>query len=434
MPVFDIADITKSIIKMMDIKLRPALGRPAGTGITVPIPPDRMSEEGLCFFLYHVQENNAYRNIPTLGSDQPPVRFTPMALKLYYQLSAFTEVDPDNEDIYTEQLMMGTAMKTLHDYPEITEDTQIFDPQTNQIVTIQENALIGKNNRIKISLLPTPSSEAINYWTAGNSAMRLAAYYEIGVVFLEPEKPKTYSGRVLSYGTYVFTEGAPKITASESTLEFLLPSGVNQQVNVQPAQAAYDDAFSFFGDSFSGDQIDMVLYHADLKNPIETDGSWQLNLTPQNILAVTIGRTGIQKDPDDNPVVVDVLPGIYSAQIKVRRNKTLHDGTTKDFFYSSNQFPFTLAPKIDAVADQGNGIINVTGEIFEHIDYKEEDLVLYLGEKELKKDNALPEDTYRIVSASTIEIHLDSNLATGLFLPLRILIRGAESAPSWIST
>ena len=73
--------------------------------------------------------------------------------------------------------------------------------------------------RFSISLLPITYNEAILFWTAGESPMKLSAYYELSVVFLEPAPPVSLPGRVLAYGVNVFTEGAPQIIGSQNFID-----------------------------------------------------------------------------------------------------------------------------------------------------------------------------------------------------------------------
>src|SRR5215472_8526753 len=104
-----------------------------------------------------------------------------------------------------EHSVMGFAMKGLHDHPYVDNDTKIGGVQVFPL------DLQGTDNRFIIDLLPIPAEQSVNYWTAGQHAARLAAYYKVSVVLLKPEKPQQRTGRVLLYGVYTFLRGSPRL-------------------------------------------------------------------------------------------------------------------------------------------------------------------------------------------------------------------------------
>ena len=53
--------------------------------------------------------------------------------------------------------------------------------------------------------------------------MRLAAYYQVLVVLLEPEESITRAGRVLEYDISIYTGGGPRIDGCENNLSFIIP-------------------------------------------------------------------------------------------------------------------------------------------------------------------------------------------------------------------
>ena len=419
MPLHDIASVTKAIIDLIDLKLRPVLGLPPGTTITLPLPPDKMTADGLSFFLYHLQENASYKNLPSPGKDNPPVRFAPMGLNLFYQLSAGhpPEKELTDNEVYRDQLMMGVAMKTLHDHPEISE--------------------LGYENRFKIVLQPISYNEAVNNWTAGTSPLRLAAYYEVSVILLEPEEPTSYAGRVLQYGAFVFPEGTPWLFSSQNLLAFTLPDGITmQQVLVQPAQTPYGSTVEFHGAGFTGDHIELLLFSPYWQGAARAE-TWDLALAGGNRITATIRETVVlEKDGS----TVEAPPGLYAARIRVVRSRALPNGTVREFGQLSNQVPFTVSPRIDTVSgpDPG-GIVSATGYIFPPAEppVEDEDLQVYLGENRLFRGDAPPGPGNFITPTNTsLELRLPDPMpeawVSGRYIPLRILVNGAESPPNWI--
>ncbi|HRI60790.1 MAG TPA: DUF4255 domain-containing protein [Saprospiraceae bacterium] len=435
MPIYDIAHITKSIIRLIDIKVKSEIGNQA---VTLPLPPDRMTADGLSFFLYHVQENAHYKNLPAPGKDTPPVRFTPMALNLYYQLSANHIKEPTSEDIYFEQRMMSVAMKALHDYPEITDKTMVGS------VYIMESALEGKDNRFKISMQPIPYNEAVHYWTAGTSPLKLAAYYEVSVVLLEPEEPKIYAGRVMLYGTYIFTEGAPRISGSQNIVSFKLPNETtSRQVTIQPAQVAPGSPIDFFGTGFQGDAVKLLLRPSGPTDQVwVADTPWNVQVVADNQLTAVVRETAKLQDETTD---VDVLPGLYAAQISVVRRRTLPNGAVREFRHDSNQFPFSVVPRVDSILPV-NGIFTVTGYIDPAPDPdpdsdKNLDIQVYAGENRLTRKptgGTLNPGEFSLSAPdaskiNTMKLNPLVQLASQQSLPLRIMVAGAEAGPMWIT-
>ena len=97
----------------------------------------------------------------------PPIRFTPMGLNLYYQLTSHSHTQ-DDPGIFKEHLLMGLAMKALKDYPVIDDSTEIGGLKVFPV------DLQGTDNRFRITLQPIPPNEAVNYWSPGKLPIRLA--------------------------------------------------------------------------------------------------------------------------------------------------------------------------------------------------------------------------------------------------------------------
>src|SRR5437016_4933419 len=83
----------------------------------------------------------------TSSPDEPPIRFTPMGINLYYLLTGHSDL-VGNTGVETEQTMVGLAMKALHDYPVVDDTTAIGG------VKVFPVALQGSDNRFRISLQP----------------------------------------------------------------------------------------------------------------------------------------------------------------------------------------------------------------------------------------------------------------------------------------
>ncbi|NCA84378.1 MAG: DUF4255 domain-containing protein [Clostridia bacterium] len=391
---------------------------------TLKVLPELLRDQhsGIGFYLFHTQESSHYKNFPAPGKDIPPVNYTPMALNLFYQLSANSTNQNNEEDAYDEQNLMSVAMKALHDHSEIK-----ITPS-------------GKKINLKVTLQTLSPSESVQYWAAAESPVRLSAYYEVSAVFLEPEKQLSYAGRVLSYGNFIFTRGAPQITSSENTIEYTLPGELMaRQVKIQPAQAPpafvapapIGSVVSFFGTSFNGGTIQLLLISPLWSEPAVTDVSWLLTLVSENQLNITVQPTAVLKTA---LTPVDIIPGLYAAQLSITEQKTLPNGTIKTFNHVSNQFPFSVMPRISLITDLGGGAFRVTCNIFQNPDLVDDDILVYIGETKLILSAAvtLSQGQFKISSATTIELQVPTGIPAGQ-APLRIMIRGIESEPNWIT-
>lgn len=328
---------------------------------------------------------------------------------------------------------MGIAMKALRDYPVIDDSTQING------TTIFPAALQGADNRFRIVLQPFPHNEAISYWNAGTSPIRLAAYYQVSVVLLEPEETQSRAGRVLTYGVNTFIEGAPRLDTSQNTLSFTIPGKSNpREVELRPAQVPVGGRVTFTGSGLTGDDISLFLRNRRWTQPVEADPNWAIATRSDRVSAVVQQMASGQ----------DVLPGIYSVFVRVTKRRTLPDGTVRNFEHDSNECPFAITPHINNISlPDASGVVTVQGYIFRYpnpLPVPPPELAVvqvYLGETLLVKGTvgSLNPGEFAVVDPPpppvvlpTLQFRLLAGLASGQFIPLRIFVNGAESPPNWI--
>lgn len=414
MPVSDIADVTRFIINKLETLEE-------WGDLDVPIFPDAIRSEdgvfGLSFYLYHVQENGSFKNTPSPSRDIPPVKYIPMALNLFYQLTAHRNRD-QGEAAFEEQMLMTYAMKFFHDHPVLT--------------------LPDTGDQFKITLQPVPSNDAVHNWTAGSMPMKLSAYYEVSPVFIEPDKPRLFANRVLTYGNYVFPSSAPRIVSSQSIIQFQLPNETSlRQVTAQPGQAAPGGNITFKTTGFGDGEIQLLIFNMNWKENVLAS-EWDLEYTKDQ-LKVTVKETAILERNNEE---IDMLPGMYSAQLVATKTLRLSDGSVKEFRQRSNQFPFIVMPLIEdvsiddtIVAVEGYGFQQWKLEIeLEEGEIQTETMEVYAGEYALVR---APEDSFdrgqfRVPTESTLEINLPEEIVSGQHPPLRVLVAGAEVSPLWL--
>jgi len=129
-------------------------------------------------------------------------------------------------------------------------------------------------------------------------------------------------------------------------------------------------------------------------------------------------------------VLADVVPGLYAIQIINTRKMMSSAGILQSFPQTSNQFPFSVMPRIDNVTPTGAGKFQVKGYLFQHADISE--LKVFVG-SDLLSPAPVPPGTafYALVNPTTIDLDT-SGLSSGI-KPVRILVNGIESEPRWVT-
>jgi len=387
-------------------------------------------DNAIGLFLYYASEDPHFRNLPPYYQDQPPVRFTPMGLQLQYQLVSHA-ADLGNDAAgaaLRSQRLFGLALKTLHDFPSLDRNTAVagFGP-------VFPPELQGTDNLFRITFKNLAANEATGFWSAGNQAIRLAAYYEVGATLLEPDRPQVYGGRVLRYGVQVFVNGSPRLDTSRSTVRFRLPGeATDRTVEVQPGEAASNEDIAFDGVDLAGDDTTLVINRAGWDAPQAVATDWGVVAGTDFILTRVRNRAGVE----------DMVPGVYTAAARVTRNRQMPDGRVRAFPQTSNVVPFTVAPAITnpaynvvAAAVGPQSIVTVTGGVFQHADVLPENVRVIVGPEPvpLETTAALTPGHFEIVSPTVVRFRFPiAGLTSGTTVPLRVIVNGAENSPRWV--
>lgn len=447
MPLLDLSLVTNTWQNVIQRRVRAglvALNQSASvlSALNVSaLSPDQLTGDAtLGFFLYHAAESARLKNWPASTADTPAVRYTPMGLDLFYQLTAHSGLQGESGPMMAQRLF-GLAMKALRDFPAVNRDIQV------EGLPAFPTELQGTDNLFRITLQPVPPAEASQYWTAGTQAVRLAAYYQVSATLLEPEPPSRYSGRVLRYGVFSFVSGAPLLDTSQCIVTYRLPSETtDREATIQPAEAPVGSQLTFQGTDLAGDETTLLIKYPDFAEPVEVGLDWGVSATGDTIYAT------VQPMADTQPI----LPGFYTAMANVTRRKTMPDGTTRDFTGTSNEVAFVVVPLIttpDAVtvaAADVNGIVVVQGHLFKHANLEDDDVKVVVGAGELPRETSgtLGAGNFEVVDGTTLvpPVALDdasrpfvirfrfpiAGTTSGEVLPLRVRINGAENAPRWV--
>jgi hypothetical protein len=429
MGLLDLSYVTQTITNLIQTVVNNSAGSTALGNVTVSgQPPDlvKASQESsniLGFYLYHIAEDPHFKNLPPPGKDAPPIRYTSIGLILHYQLTAHaaqTELG-----ILQEQTMMGLAVKALHDYPVINNLTEVNGAKIVKPTTPELDL------PLRISLLPLPYNEAVSYWTAGNTPLRLAAYYEVSVVLLESEEIKSRAARVLTYDVYPFVQGAPRLLTSCNTLSFTVPGeSAPRELVLQPAEVSYDQVVTFKGTNLTAKETLFLLNNPKWDEAVEVDSTWAVLAKPGEVNAK------VQQNITRPPLTpVTILPGIYSAQVKVIDERLTSDGSFRRFEKLSNFTPFTITPYVQSLGTpNAAGVLDVQGAIFKDADLQPDNVQVFIAEMRLKPGTYanLNPGELAVKDANNMRIRLPNGLASGEYVPFRLVINGAESQPQWI--
>ena len=421
MPLLDISLVTQALLKLIEANVTASPAWSGGSVLSVsPQPPDQLKgNRTIGLYLYHIREEAYTKSQPAPVDDEAPVRYSPMGVGLYYLLTAHSDITDTNQQIYAEQLMMGLAVKTLHDFPKLDDTTTVAG------VPVFPPPLAGHDNRLRVLLQPIQFSEAMQYWTAGTQPLRLAAYYEVAATLLEPDPVKSRRGRVLTYGVHAFVRGTPRLDGSRNTIQFTVPGeAAPRELTPQPAEVTYGGQVTFVGTDLLGDRTTLILHHRNFAAPVEVDPVvWSVVATNDTVTATVQQTAGAET----------VLPGIYAASLRVTTSRRMADGTTRQFEWRSNQTPFAVTPQITTITPAAVWV--VAGARFDPAVLTGDAIQLFLGTDRLTRVTAgnPAAGEFRVINDTTLRFRPPAALTSGAVVPFRLLIEGAESAPRWIT-
>jgi Pvc16 N-terminal domain len=371
--------LTQNITKNIDMSLD-------GRLTVTAIPPDKVEDPSntLSLHLYHVTEDPYYKNALGPGSDVPNVAKAPMALSLFYILTAHHEVDPVF-DAEAQQKLMGYALKTFQDFPVITDQTRVNE------TGILDADLRGKDNSLQVILRSVSAEDALAFWNSEQTrTARLSAYYEVRIVMLEPEEPKTMPGIVLNLGTFLVQIGTPHLDRSQSLVQFKIPQkngGTVHQVEATPARVTLDSSANppephnrllLLGTNLTiGRSRSLFLKNGIWAKLLPPDGpveqtvvdlaenpDWKVEFQTDRV-SIKLASTLRHVKPDGTTVDLPVLPGFYSAFVRSVKDEKVISNEIKQITVSSNEVGFAVAPRIvghEAPAPDGSITVNVGTE------------------------------------------------------------------------
>jgi hypothetical protein len=301
-------------------------------------PPDKARDgEGknqLNVFLYQIAFDAQLRNMPPYGTASgETARQPPVALRLYYLITAYGQKDEDS----LAHRLLGRAMSIL-------QDRAVFLPAEIQ-TALAGNDLYRQVERVRITPHTMSTEELSKLWTTFQTNYRISVAYEVSVVLIDSAQMRRTPLPVLKRGPA--DEGVVVLPSTQlpfpTLTDVILPTrqpGALLQSGVKPG-----DVITLEGNSLSGGAVSVKLL-----------GRW---LAAPFVLAPLAGATDTKiqiKLPDNQ---TDLPAGFYTVAV----------GVTKpgDAERVSNSLSFAIVPRVLTITPpnpikvdaQGNATITV---------------------------------------------------------------------------
>jgi Pvc16 N-terminal domain len=198
--LFDLSAVTDSLLGLVRSSWNSApiwaeLGKTTATFVPdfTGLAPDAIRQHGqgpqLSLFLYHVESDNAHESSfwtsQMLTSPGLPVRYLPLALDLFYLLSAYSE-----RSYVEEQQAMSVALRIFHANGLVIHTAS---PPAWRLTLTMEHRSYDEISRL---------------WTATTVPLRLSVVYRAALVFLAPDQPDAGPPAVETLNADVNTLGA----------------------------------------------------------------------------------------------------------------------------------------------------------------------------------------------------------------------------------
>ena len=311
--------------------------------------------------------------------------------------------------------------------------------------------------------------DALSFWSSEDTrTARLSAYYEIRVIMLEPEPPRTMPGVVLSLGTFLFQLGTPHLERSQSVVRFRIPAkngGAIQEIEATPARVTLDTSATpppahnrlvLLGVNLTnGKSRSLFLKNgiwSNLPSPagpvqetavdLTVNPAWSVDFQTDRI-AVKVASILRHIKSDGTAVDLPLLPGSYAALERSVLDEQVINNELKRIVQSSNEVSFTVAPRIlghDAPDASGNIQINL-GPEFDLLDTNlpaDAIQVIVAGEVYVRGNTDPPANAKEFFVTTNpsnlirIKPHFPVAVTQSGAHAVGLIVNGAEAAPFWI--
>lgn len=181
-----IADVGNTLVSMLRKHMVPEpISQPEFIGLGSPADK---GDFALTLFLYNIVESGDSRNNQVEVDRMGVMRYPPMALNLYYLLTAHSSSEISSRAL-EEQRILGKAMQVLFD------NSIIKGPDLKG--TLEEN-----NEEVKVVLDNMPFDMLIKSWNFPSIPYKLSVSYMVGPVYIDSTRIKS-TKRVLEFDTTI---------------------------------------------------------------------------------------------------------------------------------------------------------------------------------------------------------------------------------------
>lgn len=307
----NLLDNIKEIKNNDDFDLLPEDAKPKHEILVSNLPLDQAydadkSKNHVNLFLYHVEHNQAWKNMPLPNRTRPgETGNPPLPLNLYYIITAYGESGSE----IIGHLLLGKAMSILHDHSLLGRD-EIKS-------AFQLSGVQNQIERLRITPQPISLDEVSKLWSGFQTQYRLSAAYQVSVLLIESRRPAKTPLPVLTLGkddSGIVVQ--PHLMSPYPALEDILIPG-------SKTGAFPGDQLTLKGANLDGDSVHVQFIHPQLEDPLQ--------LSPE-------GSASAQSLDIILPDLPQVWPaGLYRVSVVV---------TTGDDIRSTNQFPMMLLHQV----------------------------------------------------------------------------------------
>ena len=158
------------------------------------LPPDRVptgaqEKNGVNIFLYRVSRNQGWATIgpPTRNAGGNPVAVLPLGADLHYVISAY------GSDSFTGDILLGHVVAAFFEEPvlsraAIRKALAPNPPDPTIPVPAAQSRLADQLELVKIALTAPSSEELSRLWASFSAPYRPSAYFDVGVVLIDPRR------------------------------------------------------------------------------------------------------------------------------------------------------------------------------------------------------------------------------------------------------
>jgi hypothetical protein len=343
----------------------------------------------LNIFLYYASINPALRNLdlPSMSANGSRLSNPPLAINLHYLITAY------GSNPFDAEILLAWAMQVFHNTPVVPrslieqalEDLVAVLPAPIENQLISGSTLASQVEHIRITPETLTTEEIYRLWTAFQTHYRPTTSYQVSVVVIQD--------------TQSYASNLPVQRRSLVALPLISP--IIQAVT--PAMAPLGQVLTITGSNFLGDTPPSTQVSFDQAAAIPA-------LTVQgSVVRVAVPNT--------------LFAGTHS--VRVLRTVTFPSSTRPHSGFSSNPFPFQVAPVIQLPAIPpiqakiGNPLTLTLSPVVGVV----QEAVVYIG------DQAIPVPPRPLSGPATsaqITVTVPSTTVAGTY-PLRVEIDGAQS-------